>query len=144
MKQSEKGKQFLQKEEGLVLTKYRDSAGLETVGWGHLCIVGEEIPRKITKEIAEELYAKDIEIVEKCIDGCIEVPINQFQYDALYSLIFNIGTGRKGFKGSTVLKKINQKASPHVIKHWWLAWKMAGGEPILLPRRQREWELYMS
>lgn len=75
-----------------------------TIGYGHTKTTKKGM--SITEEQAEELLRQDLDWVEDCIKRLVKVPLNQHQYDALASLIFNIGEGN--FKGSSVLRRINE------------------------------------
>ena len=67
----------------------------------------------------------------------------QNEFDALLSLFFNIG--EHGFETSTLFRELNKpKRDAEKIKSAWLAWKYAGGKPVLLKRREREVELFFS
>lgn len=41
------------------------------------------------------------------VRALVHVPVTQNQFDAMVSLAYNVGTGRKGFAGSTVLRRLN-------------------------------------
>jgi len=143
---SKKGIDFIVNEEGLILHPYLDSVGVPTIGIG--CTYWENGKRvtmadlPITKERAIALFKRVLTIYEKEVWSRTRDDINQNQFDALISLCFNIGVA--GFKGSTVLKRVNVRPSDPAIKDAFLMWRMAGGKPILLGRRKREASLYFS
>lgn len=95
---------FIKQRELLSLVVYYDSAGLPTIGYGHLIKSGERYT-KITKEQAEELLSKDSQVGVLAINQLVKVDINQSQFDALASFIFNVGV--TAFRNSTLLKKLN-------------------------------------
>jgi lysozyme len=142
---SEKGIDFLIKEEGLRLKPYLDSAGIPTIGIG--CTYYENGVRvtmkdkAITKERAKSLFRNLLSIYEKAVWSNTRDDISQNEFDALGSLCFNIGVSH--FKGSTVLRLVNAKADQGITKAFEM-WKYANGQPELLPRRQREAELYFA
>lgn len=139
MKISEKGINFLIKEEGERLKAYKCAAGVWTIGIGH---TGKDVKEGmvITKEKSRELLKSDLNRFEKAVDTSIKIELEQYQFDALVSLAFNIGVGN--FSKSTLVKKINTNASIEEIEFQFMQWKLAGGKPILLPRRKREARLY--
>lgn len=139
MKISEKGINFLIQEEGERLKAYKCAAGVWTIGVGH---TGPDVREGmvITKEKSRELLKLDLSRFEKAIDTYIKVPLEQYQFDALVSLAFNIGVGN--FSKSTLVKKINANAPIEEIEFQFKQWRLAGGKPILLPRREREAKLY--
>jgi len=140
---SNSGINKIKKHEALRLEPYKDSAGLWTIGYGHLLKKGEWWD-SITEEFAEELLRQDLAIAERAVNDYVLVPINQNQYDALVSLVFNIGIGN--FKKSTLLKKINNGNDKDDIANEFLRWKKAGGYviPGLLARREVERELFLA
>lgn len=109
MKISDDGLKFIKKEEGCVLHIYRDLAGLETVGVGHLLTPDDKVTGRfingITDEQAIELLRSDVSKAETDIAKLVKVPLTQNQYDALCSFVFNLGGGALGI--STLLKLIN-------------------------------------
>lgn len=145
-KVSGSGLDFIIGEEGLVLHPYLDSVKVPTIGVG--CTYyenGEKVKMcdpAITKERAKELFANLLKHYELAVYSNTRDDINQNQFDALVSLCFNIGVN--GFKGSTLLKRVNDKASNDLIQKGFQMWKNAGGKPILLARRNREYALYIK
>lgn len=119
MRVSESGKEFIRLHEGEVLKVYLDQAGLPTFGIGHL-LTDEEKARYpvgavITKEVSRRYFEKDLDKHSQAIHDLVRVPLNQNQFDAVSSLIFNIGVGKvnpktgkpNGFLGSSVLRHLN-------------------------------------
>lgn len=145
MQISDNGIKKLKREEGERLKAYPDSRGIPTIGVGHTGnIDGAPVTlgMVITADKSSELLRQDLAWVEKSIASNVKVSINQNQYDALCSLIFNIGAS--AFSTSTVLKRLNQGDYQGAADAF-LMWKRAGNEPeILLPRRKRERELFLS
>ena len=145
-KVSRKGLDFIIKEEGLVLKPYKCSAGVPTIGIGTTYYEdGTKVKmtdKPISKERAEQLFINVLKHYEMCIYTSTRDDINQNQFDALVSLCFNIGT--HAFKKSTVLKRVNHNPNDTNIEPAFLMWKNAGGKPILLNRRKREYQLYKS
>lgn len=138
MRISDKGIQFIVKEEGERLTAYQDSVGIWTIGVGHTGWVDSKPVARgmtITKEKSREILRKDLARFERTINEGVIPPLEQHQFDALVSLVFNIGEG--AFRRSTLLKLLNRGDYIGASQQF-LAWKNAGGRPILLPRRRRE------
>lgn len=76
-----------------------------TIGWGHT--LGVEKGDKITKDQAQEFFIQDKQWAEDAVNQNVKVPLTQEQFDALVSLVFNIGAN--SFSRSTLLKKLNRK-----------------------------------
>lgn len=145
MRISSNGITRLKGEEGERLNAYLDSRGIPTVGVGHTDIVDGKpvaLGMVITQGKSTELLLQDIKWVEVAITSQVKAPLNQNQFDALCSLVFNIGA--TAFAGSTVLRLLNSKDYTGAADAF-LMWKKAGKDlSILLPRRRRERALFLS
>jgi lysozyme len=143
-KVSKNGLDFIAKEEGVVLKPYKCSAGVPTIGIGSTYYEdGTKVKMTdapITKERAYTLFENVLKHYEMCVYTCTRDDINQNQFDALVSLAFNIGTN--ALKKSTLIKRVNKDPKGNDIEAAFLMWKNAGGKPILLNRRKREYALY--
>ena len=145
-KVSERGLQFLIREEGIRLKPYLCSVNTPTIGIG--CTFYEDGKKvkltdpPINKERAIELFKLILVHFENKVARLTRDDINQPQFDALVSLCFNIGPA--AFDGSTVLKRVNANPNDPTIKQAFEAWRFASGKPILLARREREYQLYMK
>lgn len=143
-KLDKKGLDFLIKEEGIRLNPYLDSVGIPTIGIGmtYYPDTGKRVTMKdkpLTKEQAADMFLSIVAPYEKAVWSVTRDDINQNQFNALVSLCYNIGTG--GFKGSTVVKRVNNNPSDPKISQAFEMWK----KPIvLLGRRKREHKLYFS
>lgn len=94
----------IKEHEGLRLVAYLDSVGVWTIGYGD---TGPDVVKglTITKEEAEKRLRKRLVEFEGYVNTCVKVPLKQHQFDALVSLVYNIGPAN--FKTSTLLKKLN-------------------------------------
>lgn len=96
--------EMIQKHEQLRLKAYMPTPyDKPTIGWGHTRTA--EMGQIITQSEALQLLRMDLAWVRKVIARQVQVPLTQEQYDALASLIFNIGGAN--FKTSTLLRKLN-------------------------------------
>jgi len=145
-KVSKNGLDFIAQEEGLRLKPYKCSAGVPTIGIGSTYYEdGTKVKMTdapITKERAYILFENVLKHYEMCVYTCTRDDINQNQFDALVSLAFNIGTN--AIKKSTLIKRVNKDPRGADIEGAFLMWKNAGGKPILLNRRKREYALYIK
>ncbi len=144
---SKAGLEFIANEEGCILRPYRDSVGIATIGLGCTYYEGgrrvQMTDPPITKARALELFKNLLKTYEQAVWSNTRDDINQKQFDALTSLCFNIGVN--GFKGSTLLKRVNLNPNDPTIKQAFEMWRNAGNKRgLLLARRQREAELYFS
>ncbi len=93
--------------EGLYLDAYQDTGGVWTIGWGHTGIKHNDGTvrkgRKITREEAERLLARDLGVFSERVSRLITVPLNDDEFAALVSFDFNTG----GLGDSTLRRLLN-------------------------------------
>jgi lysozyme len=90
--------------------------------------------------LLEERVGADYEFLK----GLLKITLTINQIIALLSLMFNIGRG--AFQGSTLLKKINVRASLSEIEFEFLRWNKINKKENkgLMVRRKREWEMFLK
>lgn len=125
--------------EGLELTAYTDIVGVWTIGYGHTKTA--ERGMVITQKGAEALLRHDLDWVEKAINKGVKTPLTQNQYDALASLIYNVGA--TAFSKSTILRRLNAEDYVGASSEF-KRWNKAGGRVVngLTRRRKAEQELF--
>jgi len=131
---------YIIEEEGKRNKAYKDSKGLWTIGVGHLIRPGEQhlITATLTDDEVKDLLKRDLEWCSQAVESAVRVPLQQAQFDALYSLCFNIGG--TAFKNSTVVRRINagdMQGAADAILMW-------NKPAVLEKRRRRERELFLS
>jgi lysozyme len=89
-------------QQGLDLIKQHESFS-PTV---YICVLPHEKFIVITEQEGDDLLRKDVAFAEECINKAVKVPITQNQFDALVSLVFNIGSG--AFLKSSLLRQLNE------------------------------------
>lgn len=131
----------IQTREGTPRKVYHDVVGINTVCTGHVTKL--PVGTLVSQDVCDTLLREDTSVAQAGIKRLVKVPVTQEQYDAMTSLVFNIGTG--AFAGSTLLKDINMN---HCIpaSGEWMRWDMAGGKhvPGLTTRRRDESTLWLS
>ena len=155
---SDAGLEHIKRREGLRTKMYRDSAGLPTIGVGHLLTKDELSSGKIfltggisvdwgaglTVEEVNELLRLDLARAEDTVNNLLVsvLELEQHQFDTLVSFVFNVGP--RAFRDSTLLKRLKSgtvDAVPEQLRRWVYA---AGNvDPILVKRREDEiaqWE----
>lgn len=175
MKVSDNGLNFIKNEEGSMKKAYKDQGGLWTIGVGHLIRADEKhlLTDTLTDDQILALLRNDIGVTENAINNWVKQPLTQNQFDALASLIFNIGDG--AFHISTLLKKVNVNPNDqkfvktaditdpaylwmknqllaknrtvlNTIEYSFLVWHMVAHKPNadLYGRRNREYKLYST
>jgi lysozyme len=144
------GLRFIAQHEGFRPTLYDDPAEHCTIGYGHLVHRGmcdssepEEFRRSggISEQRASELLKADAEVAQRAVNTSVTVPMNQAQFDALVSFVYNLGEGN--LRESDLLKKLNAgdyDAVPEELNRWVFAGeqKLAG----LVERRRDEGVLF--
>ena len=140
-KASKQAYNIVRRFEGLRLEAYKCPAGKWTIGYGHTKNVKEG--DKITKEYAETLLICDVKDCEHEIND-YKLRLNQNQYDALVSFVFNIGG--KQFSTSTLLKKLKVNVNDTSIAYEFSRWIYSAGkvESGLIKRRNEESNLYFN
>lgn len=154
MEMSENGLELLKQWEGFKLQEYKDSAGLPTIGVGHLITKSEQASGEIvingipvqyknglTDQQVLDLLSQDVKPAEDAVNKGVTVALDQNQFDALVSFTFNVGTG--AFNGSTLLKVLNQGQYDQVPDQL-RRWNKAGGKVVqgLVNRRENEIKLW--
>lgn len=145
MKISNEGLEFIKSWESFSSKAYNDSMQYATIGWGHLIahkscneirndtsikwplkgVSKEDFVNGISSQKATILFTEDIKKAEDSVKNNINVPLHQYEYDALVSLVYNCGsnflsTGGKN-KGDTKIKKyINDKDYYAGAKNFWM------------------------
>ena len=141
MNTSPKGISLIKEFEGLRLKAYKCPGGVWTIGYGHTAGVKPGIV--ITKTQAEEYLKADLIAFERYLNG-LGLALNQNQFDALVSFIYNVGTGN--FSNSTLLRKVRANPQDNSIMDEFLRWVYSKGRvlPGLQRRRLAEMKLYFS
>ena len=132
--------EYITEEEGYRNKAYRDSKGLLTIGVGHLIKSDEKhlINATLTNQQVEDLLRSDLRWCSEAVESSIRVPLTQKQFDALYSLCFNIG--ETAFKRSTVVKRLNAndyRGAADAILMW-------NKPAVLEKRRRRERNMFLE
>jgi lysozyme len=128
--------------EGCRLSAYLDQGGLVTIGVGH---TGPEVHlgQTITQAEAEQLLSQDLSSAEDAVTRLVSVPLNDNQFGALVSFVFNVGAGN--FASSTLLKLLNAGLVNEAAEQF-VRWDHVAGVSSLglLRRRQAEQGLFLS
>ena len=141
---SDSGLDFIMAHEGVRLSAYPDPAtGGEpwTIGVGHTG--GVQAGDTCTEEQAREWLRDDAQQAVRCVNNSVKGQVTQNQFDALVSLVFNIGCGN--FGKSTLLRCINAGDDSAAAQEF-LKWDRAAGREMagLLKRRQDESDLFLT
>lgn len=141
MKLGFNGFKLIKRVEGLRTQAYQDDGGIWTIGYGHTSHVKEG--DECTGVQAETYLLSDIEEAEESVNSDVFAAINQHQFDALCSFVFNIGGSF--FKKSTLLKQLNNGNSLYAANEfskWIYVNKQI--DPGLVRRRALEKILFLT
>lgn len=150
MKTSQSGMASLATEEGERLTAYFDIAGVATISVGVTDgVTAADVynKRTITREESQAIFAMALAPRESAVERLCKVAPNQNQFDALVSLVYNIGEG--AFAKSSVLRLHNESNFEGAAAAFAL-WNKAKVNGVLQPvtgltnRRAREAALYLK
>lgn len=142
MKATAKAVELIKACESCSLKAYKCPAGVWTIGWGNTshAKAGMTCTQAQAYAWLNEDVAKTEDIVTDALDGA---PVTQNQFDALVSLVFNIGGGN--FRKSTLLKKLKAGDINGAATEFG-RWVYAGKKimPGLVMRRATEKKLFLS
>lgn len=146
MRTSNRGRSLITLREGSRTTAYQDSVGVWTIGVGHTAAAGEPHPKRgmtITTAEVDEILQRDLRATETVVDRYVTVPLEQHEFDALVSLVFNVGSG--AFSRSTVRRRLNA-GNRRGAADAFLMWNKAGGRVVagLTTRRRAEREQFLG
>ena len=123
---------------------YRDPVGVWTIGYGHTAGVGPNSPR-LTERAASRLLEQDLSrTYERYVEALpMAAALNQHQFDALVSFVFNLGPGAIGADtgiGRALRGRDWRRAADEMLR-----WNRAGGRVLagLTRRRQAERALFL-
>jgi lysozyme len=130
------GAQFIADFEGFRQSPYQDAVGVWTIGYGTTHGVGPGTKR-VTKKKALQLLERDAATAAKAVNDLVDVRLDQHQFDALVSFVYNLGAG--ALAESTLLKKLN-KGDYKGAREQFKRWNHAGGQVLagLTKRRAAE------
>ena len=152
MELSDTGKKLLRELEGCSMVPYHDSAGLLTIGIGHLLTKSELSSGKIrtsggyytykdgpiSASTIDALLTQDTQRAAQAVRDNVHVTLWQYQFDALVCVCFNIGNA--AFTRSTLLRRLN--AGDYVdVPGQMRRWVYAGGKIAQGLKNRREKEI---
>lgn len=104
------GLKLIKEFEGFEEVAYLDISGYPTIGYGqHIGVTRADVinKRKISEVEAERLLKKWLRLqVEPVINGLVRVELEQYEFDALASFVYNFGETK--FRRSTLRAKLNK------------------------------------
>lgn len=158
MKTNQAGIKILHDFESCRLRAYKCPAGVWTIGWGNTFYEDGRPVREgdvITQARADSLFLFVLARFEDQARRAITSKVNENQFSAFVSVLYNIGPGSaqksglirlKNGQPSTLLRKINTNPLDPTIRDEFMKWVSAGTsfERGLRRRRAAEADLYFS
>ena len=154
MELGQQGIKLIQHYESCSLSEYTDSIGIKTIGWGH---TGRDVysGQSISQDEADQLFIDDVNSFVNMLNDRLSVELEQYQFDALTSFLFNVGPGSPGSKdglfylrdgGQSTLWKMVQQQNYTAASQQFLQWTRAGGTILrgLVARRKTESNLFST
>lgn len=124
---------------------YECPAGVWTIGWGTTSEHNHPVKQGMvwTRAQCDEAFMRDMEVFEQAVRRNVKVHLMPWQFDALVSLVYNIGEGN--LKKSTLLKKVNALDFTGAAQEFH-KWNKADGKvlPGLTRRRASESLLFQN
>lgn len=130
---------FIQNQEGTEQQAYLDSVGVPTICTGSTRAV--RIGQYASLSECQQRLKEDTSEAGSAVQRLVTQPITQPQYDALVSLVFNIGEGN--FARSTLLRRLNE-GQCMVAAAEFNKWIYARGKRLagLVKRREAERRMF--
>lgn len=146
MKISKLGLELIEYFEGCELKAYQDTGNVWTIGIGSTIVDGKPVKKGMTctRQQAYEYLVEHLnKHVTPYIEKFVDVPLNQNQFDAISSFIYNLGAG--SFQKSTLLKKLNAGDYNGAADEF-LKWVKDNGKTLdgLVKRRTAERKLFLA
>ena len=148
MKISDEGLELIKHFESFQSCPYLCPALVPTIGYGTTHYKDRAVTMDdvcISHSTASYLLRTQVDdIYAKAVNHYVRVPISQNEFDALVSFAYNEGVG--SLKGSTLLKKLNQKATLKEVSEEFPRWNRANGKVLegLVYRRAEEAKLFLA
>lgn len=140
MKTSRAGLLAIASHEGVVLSRYKDSVDVWTIGIGHTKNAGGVDPARVTRELdlseVLQIFREDIPKYERRVNRAVTVPLEQHEFDALVSFDFNTGGIHKASL-TRYLNAGNRSAAAKAFMNW-------SKPKEIIPRRRSEKELFRT
>lgn len=138
---NQEGIDIIKEFESFSATPYPDPVGIMTIGFGHVILPGEKFA-EITPDEGQKLLMRDLVPKETWVNHYITAPLNDNQFSALVSLVFNVGVTPLT---KTLGRKLNARDYLGAAGEF-DRWVHAGGEVLegLVRRRAAEKRLFLK
>lgn len=142
---SDNGVELIKKHESFRNNVYLCPAGIPTIGYGNTYYEnGRKVKMSdpaISKKEGLKLLKTIVKQFEDGVNELVEVELNQNQFDAIVSFVYNVGLS--AFKNSTLLKRINNNPFDEDIKYQFSRWNKSNGKVLKGLKKRRNSESYL-
>ncbi|MDR0273876.1 MAG: lysozyme [Burkholderiaceae bacterium] len=144
---SQQGLDLIKQFEGFRAAPYLDAVGIPTIGYGATYYPGGARVRMtdppMTEAHASLLLESMVHRFADAINGCVQAPLTQPQFDALVCWAYNVGI--EAARHSTLVRLLNEGDCAAAADQF-LRWNRAGGRELagLTRRREAERGLFLS
>lgn len=139
---TERGLRLIESFEGYSGTRYFDSVGVATIGYGTTAAVIGSVPATCTRLQAEGWLRLGLERDYEPAIRALGVPLNPNQFDALCSFVYNLGPGSMEWDVGRLLRARDYTGAANAM----LQYDHAGGMVLagLTRRREAERALFLT
>ena len=144
---NETGLKIIKQFEGFHSKAYLCPAGIPTIGYGSTRDKNRKRIKSttaaITKEEGGKLLKRDVQSAESSVKNLIKVKLNENEFSALCSFVYNLGSGN--LQSSTLRAKLNRGDYEGAANEF-PKWRRAGGKILkgLVLRRATEQKLFLA
>ena len=94
-------------------------SALPLIGYGHVCRPGDTHLQTINELLATALLREDLRCIEIYLNAAVRVPLEQHEFDALASLVFDVGirTYERSFLRDAINRGDRAEAAS-LLMHW--------------------------
>lgn len=125
---------------GPIHVAYVDDVGVKTICHGHTA--GVQLGDTATPDQCKQWMLEDLQTADAAVERLVKVDLTDYQRVALWSFIYNVGSGN--FASSTLLRQLNAGQFCSAAKQF-LRWDKGGGRVLrgLTKRRAAESGLFL-
>ncbi|HNC51216.1 MAG TPA: lysozyme [Accumulibacter sp.] len=138
---SANGLALIQRFETFLATPRKGSQGFLEIGWGHVLRPDEAQVTLVNRQQAEALLIEDLRVFEIYLQATIRVELAQHAFDALISLLRDVGI--RAFERSDI-RHLIQADKPQEAARTWRTWEGPRHGARNLERRHAEANLFLK
>jgi lysozyme len=114
LRTSDQGIDLIKQYQVFLTTPRKAPCGLFEIGYGHVLRPVDQKLALVTERQAEQLLREDVRCFEIYLNATVRVPLKQHEFDALVSLVFDVGM--LAFEHSPLRRLINDGHRPEAAQ----------------------------